>query len=87
MEKSWGVVRIVCFAIGELLLGLFGLSLFFSDPGPGETLLSRFVIAVVLYFTVGLITGFFNPRVWLLAGLVSWGGVMLGLVGLARGRH
>ena len=46
---------------------------------------SRFVIEVILYLVVGLIIAFFNPKMWMLAGLVSWGTVMLGLIGLARG--
>lgn len=78
------IVRITGFSIAALVIGFFGLSLFFSDLGPGETFFSRFVTAVILYFVVGLIIGFFNPKVWMLAGLVSWGAVMLGLIGLAR---
>ena len=79
------IVRIAGFSITALVVGFFGLSLFFSDLGPGETLFSRSVTAVILYFAVGLIIGFFNPKVWILAGLVSWGGVILGVLGLARG--
>lgn len=78
------IVKIVGFSILALVIGFFSMTLFFSDLGPGETLFSRFVIAVILYLVVGLIIGFFNPKVWMLAGLVSWGALMLGLIGLAR---
>jgi hypothetical protein len=79
------IVKTVGFSILALAIGFFSMTLFFSDLGPGETLFSRFVIAVILYLVVGLIIGFFNTKVWMLAGLVSWGTVMLGLIGLVRG--
>ena len=72
-------------SMAGMAIGFFSITLFFSDLGPGETLFSRFVIAVILYLVVGLIIGFFNPKAWMLAGLVSWGAVMLGLIGLVRG--
>ncbi len=78
------MVRIACFSIAALAIGFFGLSLFFSDLGTGESLSSRFVTAAILYFVVGFIIGFFNPGIWMLAGLVAWGGVVLGLLGLTR---
>lgn len=77
------IVKIAGFSTAALVIGFFGMSLFFSDLGPGETFFSRFVIAFILYLAVGLIIGFFNPDVWMLAALVSWGGVLLGLVSLA----
>ncbi len=81
------IVKIAGFSIAALVVGLFGLSLFFSDLGPGETMFSRFATAVIIYFVAGLLIGFFNPKVWLLAGVVGWGGVILGLSGLARGEN
>ena len=79
------IVKIVGFSILALVIGFFSMTLFFSDLGPGDTLFSRFVIAVILNLVVGLIIGFFNPKMWMLAGLVSWGTVMIGLIGLVRG--
>lgn len=77
-------VKIAGFSMLALIGGFFGLSLFFSDLGPGETMLSRFITAGILFFLTGLVTGYFNPHIWMLAGLVGWGGVLLGVSGLIR---
>lgn len=65
-----------------LLLGFFGLSLLFSDLGPGETWVGRFVALAVLYVVSGLIIGYVNPKLWMLAGLTAWGAVLIGIVAL-----
>jgi len=41
-------MRIAGFSIAALVIGFFGMSLSFSDIGPGETFLNRFVMAVIL---------------------------------------
>ena len=79
------IVKIAGVSLAVLVVGFFAMSLFFSDLGPGESLFSRFVTAVIVYFVAGLIIGFFNHKVWILAVLVSWGGVILGLIGLVNG--
>ena len=65
-----------------LVIGLFGLSLLFSDLGPGETWANRVIMLVALYAVSGLIIGYINPKLWMIAGLTAWGTVLLGIVGL-----
>ena len=61
------------------MLGFSGLSLLFSDLGPGETYVSRALIAGLFFFLASLFIGYFNPSRWWLSGLVAWGGVFLGI--------
>jgi hypothetical protein len=76
------VIRVLLFGLIALLLGLFGLSLFFSDLGPGETWTRRLVIAALLFFLSGLFIGYLNPKLWIIAGLTAWGPVLFGSTGL-----
>lgn len=62
-----------------MVAGFFGLSLLFSDFGPGETPVERGFLVVGFYFFAGLILGFLNPWKWWFAGLVAWGGILIGL--------
>jgi hypothetical protein len=65
-----------------LVIGLFGLSLLFSDLGPGETWANRVIMLVALYAVSGLIIGYINPKLWMIAGLTAWGAALLGIVAL-----
>ena len=65
-----------------LVIELFGLSLLFSDLGPGETWANRVIMLVALYAVSGLIIGYINPKLWMIAGLTARGTVLLGIVGL-----
>jgi len=79
------IIRMIVFVLIALILGLFGASLLFSDLGPGETMTRRLIMAVVFFFLSGLVVSYFTPKFWLLGGLVSWGGALLGFGGLLRG--
>jgi hypothetical protein len=71
----------IVFAMLAIIIGFFGLTLFFSDGTP--SMVQRLAIAGVVYFVFGLLTGYFNPQIWLLAGLAAWGPVFLGVQGIA----
>ena len=43
-----------------LILGVFGLSLVFSDEGPDESTFGRVILGVGFFLLVGLIIGFMN---------------------------
>ncbi len=85
MARATSVIRIAVFALLALALGFVGLSLLFSDLGPGETFRSRMLVTALFFLLSGLIIGYFNARIWWLGGLVSWGGALLGIVGLLSG--
>jgi hypothetical protein len=84
------VIRVAAGVLLALVIGFFGLSLVFSDLGPGETEIIRTAVSVSTFlvggFVIGLIVG---RRAWLLSALVSWGAVLLGLfsfrVGVVNG--
>lgn len=79
------LLRFVPSILIALALGLVGLSLLFSDLGPGETITVRLYTAEALYFVSGLIIGFINSDMWWLAGITAWGGTFLGIAGLLGG--
>lgn len=81
------IIRVVVFLLLGILSGFIGLSLFFSDLGPGETIVTWFIIAGVLFFFSGLIIGYFNAEMWLLSGIAGWGGTIVGLTGLLIGEN
>lgn len=64
--------------IFAMLIGVFGLSLVFSDLGPGEAWWGRVLVATLFFFFCGLGIGWFNPRFWMIAGLSAWGGILMG---------
>jgi hypothetical protein len=76
------VTKGVVFAVLALVLGFFGLSLLFSDLGPGESWTDRLAITAAFYVASGLVIGYLNPKLWMIAGLTAWGAVLLGIVGL-----
>ncbi|MBI2830597.1 MAG: hypothetical protein HYX81_05510 [Chloroflexi bacterium] len=49
----------------------------FSDLGPGQSFAWQLFTATIFFLVSGLIIGFFNPNIWLLAAIVAWGGVLL----------
>lgn len=63
----------------SIVFGLFGFSLLFSDLGPGETLLSRLLLAALVFLVAGAIIGYLNRKTWLLSGVAGGGGAMLAL--------
>ncbi len=73
------VTRLVLAIVIAFVVGFFGLSLLFSDLGPGETFTSRVIIAIVAYFITGLAIGWLVPRAWLIAALAAWGSALLGI--------
>ena len=79
------IIQAVLFGLAALVLGFVGVSLLFSDLGPGETMASRLFTAVIFFLVTSFAVSYFNPWHWWLGGLVSWGGVLLGVGGLIRG--
>ena len=77
--KALKVSSLIVFSI---VFGLFGLSLLFSDLAPGESLLSRLVMAALFFLVTGIIIGYLNRTTWLISGLIGWGGVLLALQSL-----
>lgn len=75
MALPYKVTFSVIFA---LLFGVFGLSMVFSDLGPGEAWWERVLVATFFFFFCGLAVGWFNPRFWIIAGLSAWGGILMG---------
>ncbi len=49
----------------------------FSDLGPGQSFAWQLLTAAIFFLVSGLIIGYFNPGIWLLAAIVAWGGVLL----------
>jgi hypothetical protein len=74
-------IRLIAGVLVALVIGFFGLSLVFSDLGPGETDLARTLATVATFvggaFLTGLIVG---RRLWPLSLLSAWGPILLGLV-------
>ncbi len=64
------------------MVGLFVLSLLFSDLAPGETYLGRSLTAAITCLLGGVLFGYVNKERWYLAALTAWGAVLLGLVAL-----
>ncbi len=74
-------LRTLAFASLALVLGgIFGLSMVFSDIGPGESETRRIVVATLFFFLSGLGIGYLNPRAWTVSGLTAWGGRLNGNV-------
>ena|SRR3989304_1974493 len=78
-------LRVAGSVILSLILGSFGFSMLFSDLGSGETLVSRLMMTAMYFLLSGLLTGYFNPSAWLIAGIIGWGGVLLALQSLISG--
>lgn len=70
--------KIALSVIFALLSGVFGLSMVFSDLGPGEAWWGRVLVATIFFFFCGLAVGWFNPRFWIIAALSAWGGIFMG---------
>ena len=71
-------LKTVAFAVVALVLGVIGLSMSFSDIGPGESTTSRIALGALFFFICGLGIGYFNPRAWIISGLSAWAGVLMG---------
>lgn len=79
-------LKLTAFVLLGIALGFFGLSLLFSDLGPGETITSRLTTAGLFYLASGMLIGFFNASLWPIAGVIAWGAIILGLGGFFGGR-
>ena len=74
-------LRAIGGVIVGLALGFVGLSLLFSDLGPGESNLERIVATAAVFAVGGLIVGLIvGKRLWYLSAICSWGGVLIGAV-------
>ena len=79
-------IRIVAAVLVALVLGFLGLSLVFSDLGPGESTLTRTLVTVLTFLGGGFITGLIaGSRAWPLSILSAWGPILLGLVAMRFG--
>lgn len=83
--KAASIVKAILFSLLALALGLFGLIFLFSDLGPGETLAHRYTVTVLFNLICGLVIGLFNARLWAIAGIVAWAGIVVALRGLFSG--
>jgi hypothetical protein len=73
-------LEVVGYLVYVILFGFFGLSLMYSDSGPGETEVMRVAQIVAFYFLFALPIGYFFHRHWWSAAGVAWAAVLLGLV-------
>ncbi|HEY3081302.1 MAG TPA: hypothetical protein VGM69_15520 [Chloroflexota bacterium] len=72
-------------AVVALALGFAGLSLLFSDLGPGEGIGERTAITAGFYALAGLLVGVLSPGSWPLVALTAWAAVLLLPVALVNG--
>jgi hypothetical protein len=75
------LLRFIAAGLLAVLLGLFGMMLMFSDLGPNETMLLRYLTIFIVFVFGGLIVGSIaGKRFWYLAALCSSAGVLFGCV-------
>ncbi len=87
MTKILYFLKLVLVVFIAVIIGVFGLSLFFSDFGPSETVLSRGLTIFILFLISGVLIGYIVPEAWPMSGLIAWGAVLIGAVGLLGGRN
>jgi hypothetical protein len=73
-------------AVLALALGFAGLSLLFSDLGPGESIGERTAVMAGFYALAGLLVGVLSRGSWPLVALTAWAAVLLLPVALVNGR-
>jgi hypothetical protein len=78
-RRAISIIQGIVFTVVAVLLGFLGLPLFFAD---GPSLSERFVVAAIAYPLFGFVTGYFNTRAWMIAGLAAWGPMLLGILSL-----
>lgn len=66
-------------AVLAAVFGAGGFVFLFSDLSPRETIAMRFVIGGLYFLGMGALIGFFHPARWILAGLIGWSGLLMGL--------
>ena len=91
MGIQLGRISVVsAFALLVFVIGVLGLSGFFSDLGPGESERERIAFVVGVYVVGGGLLGALLPRRWYLAVLSAWGPLLVSapglLVPLSRGQ-
>jgi len=70
---NWtSTIRTIIVIVLVIIVGMWELSLSFSDLGPNETIFERIGGVVLVLFIVGIIIGFLYPKRWYLAGLSAW---------------
>lgn len=65
------------FLLYSFLIGVIGLSLLFSDLGPGESGISRAFTIGIVYLISSLPIGYVLPKHWKRAGYLSWSSLLL----------
>ncbi|HEX5045323.1 MAG TPA: hypothetical protein VFV75_20680 [Candidatus Polarisedimenticolaceae bacterium] len=65
-----------------LATGACGLAGLFTDQSPGESVVLRFALLVLVQVLGAALVGWLVPRWWILAVLTAWGPLLLGGVGL-----
>jgi hypothetical protein len=78
-------LRILAVAVLALALGFVGLSLLFSDLGPGEGIGQRTALTAGVYALAGLLVGLLSRGSWPLVALTAWAAALLLPVALANG--
>lgn len=76
-------IRFAAFGAAAVVIavatGFLGLSMFFSDLGPSESVAFRVLTLVLLYALGAGSIGALVPRIWYVALLAAWGPVLLSL--------
>ena len=71
------LVRAVSAFVIILVVGVVGLSAFFSDFSPGESLLQRVIVTLGAYVVGGIALGWLLRRYWYLAVAEAWGPALI----------
>ncbi len=77
---SMRVLKWLAFGLISAVLGLFSMGLIFlPDLAPGESIYGRLLAALIFFIVSGFIVGWVNPEAWGMAGIMAWGGMLMGV--------
>lgn len=81
------IIKVLRFLAAFLIIaffGFFGIVFFFADYGQGENAFTRMGLSVIYNLVIGIFVGMLIYPKWKFAALLSWGVLMVGLLGLTR---
>jgi hypothetical protein len=70
-------VNLLCWVSFAIFLGFIGLFMLY----PGTSAFVQLPALAFVYFS-GIGIGYFNPRIWIISGLVGWGGTVLAIISI-----